>query len=116
MPRATTGKVHHKRREKILEDTKGFFGARKNLLRTAKDARRRALENSYADRRRKKREFRSLWIIRINAAARQNGISYSKLISGLIKAGIEVNRKIMAELAVSDPKAFKQLVDAAKAK
>ncbi|TAL38693.1 MAG: 50S ribosomal protein L20 [Spirochaetes bacterium] len=116
MPRATTGRIHHKRREKILQDVQGFFGARKNLFRTAKDARRRALENSFIDRRRKKREFRSLWITRINAAARLNGMSYSVLIAGLIKAGIEVNRKIMADLAVSDPKAFKQLVDAAKAK
>lgn len=116
MPRATTGRIHHKRREKILKDVKGFFGARKNLFRTAKDARRRALQNSYKDRRRKKRDFRTLWITRINAAARMNGISYSRLIAGMETAGIGVNRKIMAELAVSDPNAFKKIVDTVKEK
>lgn len=112
MPRATTGKVHHRRREKLLQDVQGFYGARKNLYRTAKDAQRRALQNSYRDRRKKKRDFRSLWIIRINAAARLNGISYSKLIAGMNKAGIVLNRKVMADLAVNDPNAFKKIVDA----
>jgi len=116
MPRATTGKVHHKRREKVLKDTQGFYGARKKLFRTAKDARRRALENSYKDLRRRKREFRALWIIRINAAARQNGMSYSRLVAGMEKAGIAMNRKMMADLAVSDPKAFAQIVSAVKEK
>jgi len=114
MPRATTGKVHHRRREKLLEDVQGFTGARKNLYRTAKDARRRALTNSYKDRRRKKRDFRTLWITRINAAARINGISYSRLIAGMDAAGIDMNRKVMADLAVNDPNAFKKLVDAVK--
>jgi len=116
MPRATTGKVHNKRREKILKDTQGFLGARKNLFRTAKDARRKALQNSYKDRRRKKRDFRTLWIIRINAAARLNGISYSRLIAGMEKAGITMNRKLMADLAVSDPNAFARIVSAVKEK
>ncbi|HSV97695.1 MAG TPA: 50S ribosomal protein L20 [Spirochaetota bacterium] len=116
MPRATTGKVHHKRREKILKDVQGFYGARKNLFRTAKDARRKALQNSYKDRRRRKRDFRALWIIRINAAARLNGISYSRLIAGMGLAGITMNRKLMAELAVSDPNAFAQIVNAVKEK
>jgi large subunit ribosomal protein L20 len=116
MPRATTGKVHHKRREKVLQATQGFFGARKNLFRTAKDARRKALQNSYKDRRRKKRDFRSLWITRINAAARLNGISYSRLMAGLGALKIDINRKVMADLAVSDPNAFSKIVDAVKQK
>jgi large subunit ribosomal protein L20 len=116
MPRATTGKVHHKRREKLLQDVQGFYGARKNLYRTARDARRRALQNSYKDRRRRKRDFRTLWITRINAAARQSGMSYSRLIAGLEAAGIEMNRKMMADLAVSDPIAFKKIVDAVREK
>jgi large subunit ribosomal protein L20 len=116
MPRATTGKVHHKRREKLLQDVQGFYGARKNLYRTARDARRRALQNSYKDRRRRKRDFRTLWITRINAAARQSGMTYSRLISGLEAAGIEMNRKMMADLAVSDPIAFKKIVDAVREK
>ncbi len=111
MPRATTGKVHHKRREKILKDVKGFYGARKNLWRTAKDARRKKLQNSYKDRRRKKRDFRALWIIRINAAARLYGISYSRLIDGMKKANILIDRKILAELAVNDTVAFKAIVE-----
>lgn len=111
MPRATTGKVHHKRREKILKDVKGFYGARKNLWRTAKDARRKKLQNSYKDRRRKKRDFRALWIMRINAAARLYGISYSRLIDGMKKANILIDRKILAELAVNDTNAFKAIVE-----
>lgn len=116
MPRATTGKIHTKRRNKVLKDVKGFIGGRSRLFRTAKDARRRALQNAYWHRREKKRDFRGLWIIRINAAARMCDISYSRLISGLKKAGIEINRKMLAELAVSDFNAFKKLVENAKAK
>ncbi len=116
MARATTGTIHHRRREKLLKDVQGFYGRRKNLYRTAKDARRRALENSYADRRRRKRDFRSLWIVRIGAAARQNGISYSRLIAGMCVAGIDINRKLLAELAVSDSNAFKKIVDAVREK
>lgn len=111
MPRATTGKVHHKRREKILTDVKGFYGSRKNLYRTAKDARRKKLQNSYEGRRLKKRDFRALWILRINAAARLCGISYSKLIGGLKKANILIDRKMLAELAIKDLNAFKAIVD-----
>lgn len=111
MPRATTGKVHNKRREKILKDVKGFYGARKNLWRTAKDARRKKLQNSYRDRRRKKRDFRALWIMRINAAARLYGISYSRLIDGMKKANILIDRKMLADLAVSDANAFKAIVE-----
>lgn len=116
MPRATTGRIHHKRSKKILKDAKGYRGARSKLFRTAKDARRRALQNSYKDRRRKKRDFRSLWITRINAAARINEMSYSRLIAGLKNADIEINRKMLAELAVNDPNAFKKIVDTVKEK
>lgn len=111
MPRATTGKIHHKRREKVLKDVKGFYGARKNLWRTAKDARRKKLQNSYKDRRRKKRDFRALWIMRINAAARIYGISYSRLIDGMKKANILIDRKMLADLAVRDTNAFKAIVE-----
>ncbi len=116
MPRATTGKVHHKRREKILKDVKGFRGARKNLFRTAKDARRRALENSFAHRRKKKGDFRTLWIMRINAAARMCGISYSRLIAGLNASSITINRKMLSEIAVTDMGAFKKIVEMVKEK
>jgi len=116
MPRATTGRIHQKKKRKILKDAKGFYGARSVLFRTAKDARRRALQNSYIHRRKKKGDFRSLWIMRINAAARLCGISYSALIDGMNKAGISINRKMLAEVAVSDPAAFRRIVDAAKAK
>lgn len=111
MARATNGKQHHKKTKKILKDAKGYRGARSKLFRTAKDARRRALQNSYIDRRRKKRDFRKLWIVRINAAARLCGMSYSKLIAGLAKAQININRKMLAELAVKDMAAFKKIVE-----
>jgi large subunit ribosomal protein L20 len=115
MPRATTGKVHHKRQRKVLKDAKGFIGGASVLFRSAKDARRRALQHSYEHRRRKKRDMRRLWISRINAAARLCGISYSALIGGLQKAQITVNRKMLAELAVTDMGAFKKIVESAKA-
>ncbi len=116
MPRATTGRVHHRRSKKILKDAKGFIGARSTLFRTAKDARRRALQNSYIDRRKKKRDFRALWIVRIAAAARLCGTSYSKLIGGLKTSRIEINRKMLAELAVTDMTAFKKIVETVKEK
>lgn len=116
MPRANTGKVHHKKRTKILKDTKGFTGARSKLYRTAKDARRRALQNAYRDRRRKKRDFRTLWTVRINAAARLCGTSYSRLIAGLRAAGITINRKMLAEIAVNDMETFKKIVEKATEK
>jgi large subunit ribosomal protein L20 len=115
MPRANTGKVHHKKRAKILKDTKGFTGARSKLYRTAKDARRRALQNAYRDRRRKKRDFRMLWTVRINAAARLCGVSYSRLIAGLRAAGIAINRKMLAEIAVN-METFKKIVEKATEK
>ncbi|MCP4131343.1 MAG: 50S ribosomal protein L20 [bacterium] len=116
MARATTGRVHHKRSKKILKDAKGYIGARSKLFRTAKDARRRALQNSYISRKRKKRDFRALWITRINAAARMCGMSYSSLIGGLHASGIEINRKMLAELAVKDMNAFGKIVEKVKEK
>jgi len=111
MARATTGRIHQKRRRKILKQAKGFRGARSKLFRTAKDARRRALQNSYKHRRMKKRDFRSLWIMRINAASRACGLSYSRLIAGLKANQVDLNRKMLAELAVSDMDSFRKIVE-----
>jgi large subunit ribosomal protein L20 len=114
MTRATTGIVHQKRRRKILKDVKGYRGARSKLFRTAKDARRRALQNSYKHRRMKKRDFRSLWIMRINAAARACGMSYSRLMGALKSNNIDINRKMLAEIAVRDMDAFRKIVENVK--
>ncbi|MBP9022909.1 MAG: 50S ribosomal protein L20 [Spirochaetes bacterium] len=114
MPRATTGLVHHKRQRKIMRAVKGYIGGRRRLYRTAKDAHRMALQHSYKDRKRKKREFRILWIARINAAARICGVSYSKLIGLLDKANIKINRKMLSEIAIKDFNAFKEIVVKAK--
>ncbi|NLA41007.1 MAG: 50S ribosomal protein L20 [Smithella sp.] len=103
-----------KKRRKILKMAKGFFGARSRLLKSATEAVNKAMSYAYRDRRRRKREFRALWIVRINAAARQNQISYSRLMDGLKKANIGLDRKILAELAVNDPKDFAQIVQMAK--
>jgi len=116
MARAVASRTHHKKKLKIFKDTKGYIGARSKLYRTAKDARRRALQNSYKDRRRKKRDFRALWIIRINAAARSCGISYSKFIAGLSNLEIKINRKMLADLAVNDINAFRTIVEKVKEK
>lgn len=113
MPRATTGKIHHRRSKKILSDVKGFTGSRSTLYRTAKDARRRALQNSYKDRRRKKRDLRGLWIIRISAAAKLCGTSYSRLIAAMKKCDIQINRKMLAEIAASDMNSFHKIVEEA---
>ncbi len=114
MSRARSGKTHSQKRKSVLKETKGYIGARSVLYRTAKDARRRALENAYKDRRRRKRDFRSLWIVRISAAAKQCGISYSKLMGGLAKANIAINRKMLADIAVRDMGTFKKIVDTVK--
>src|SRR3990170_6601308 len=106
MPRVKRAVHSHKKRRKILKAAKGFRGGRGRLLRTAKEAVMRALQYAYRDRRNKKREIRSLWIVRVNAAARENGLSYSQFVFGLSKAGIEVDRKILADLAVNDPAGF----------
>lgn len=101
--------------KKLFSITKGFWGRKKNVYRRAREAYLHALTSAFAGRKRKKRDFRKLWIIRINAAARANGIAYSALISGLKKANININRKMLADLAVNDMTAFAQLVEKAKA-
>lgn len=116
MPRVKGGVTTRKRHKKILKLAKGYRGAKSKLFRPANEQVLKSLAYAYRDRRTKKREFRKLWIARINAAARINGISYSKLINGLKKAGIEVNRKMLADLAVNDQQAFGKLVETAKAK
>ena len=100
-----------KRRKKILKLAKGYRGAKSKLFKTANQAVMKSLTYAYRDRKQKKRNFRQLWIARINAAARMNGISYSKFMNGLKKNGIEINRKMLAEIAVSDPTAFTKLVE-----
>ena len=104
----------HKKRKKTLKLAKGYFGAKSKQYRTAKAAVMKSLNYAYIGRRLKKRDYRKLWITRINAAARQNGVSYSRLMDGLKKSGIEINRKILADMAVNDPAAFTQLADTAK--
>jgi large subunit ribosomal protein L20 len=110
MPRAKNRVASRARRKKVLNATKGYFGKRKNCIRTAHDAFWRAGVYAYRDRRRRKRDFRSLWITRINAAARLNGMTYGSFISGLKKINCELNRKALAELAFSEPTAFAALV------
>lgn len=112
--RVKRGVTKHRRHKKILEQTSGFRGSRGKLIRPARLALERALKYAYRDRRQRKRQFSRLWILRINAAAREHGLSYSRLIHGLKSAGVEVDRKILAELAVGDPKAFGELVQVAK--
>ena len=112
--RATNAPASRERRRRRLELAKGFYGARSKLFRTATEAVDRAMRLSTAHRKLKKRDFRRLWIARVNAAARQEGISYSKLIAGLTKAGVALNRKMLSEIAINDPAGFKTLVDIAK--
>ena len=115
MPRAVDGTRRKDRRKKILKLAKGYWGRRHSNFKTAKDAVAKALSYAYRDRRDKKGEFRKLWIIRINAACREEGLTYSRLIAGLDKAGIIINRKALAHLAVSDPPAFKAILAKVKA-
>lgn len=114
MARVKGGVVSRKRRKRILKLAKGYYGAKHILFRTAKEQVMNSYYYAYRDRRQKKRDFRKLWITRINAAARLNGLSYSKLMNGLKKAEIDVNRKMLADLAVNDAAAFTALADAAK--
>ncbi|MDR0787556.1 MAG: 50S ribosomal protein L20 [Gemmatimonadota bacterium] len=116
MPRVSTNVARLKRKNKILKHAKGYFGRRKNLYKTAKEAVERGWRYSYRDRKNRKREFRRLWIVRINAAARLNDLSYSKLMNGLKLAGIEIDRKVLADLAIRDPGAFSHIAEAARAK
>ena len=115
MPRAKNAVASRRRRKKVLKKTKGFYASRSRQYRSASVAMLKAMHYSYRDRRAKKRQFRRLWIVRINAAARQNGISYSDLICGLKRAGNSLNRKVLAELAMNDPSAFSALAEQAKA-
>ena len=110
MPRARNSVASHRRRKKLLKRARGYRGGRSKLLRTVIGSVERGMAYAYRDRRQKKRSFRSLWIVRINAAARMHGMSYSRLMNGLRNAGVEVNRKVLADLAVSDANAFGILV------
>ena len=114
MPRVKGGVVSRKRRKRVLKLAKGYFGSKHTLYKTANEQVMKSLQYAYRDRRQKKRDFRKLWITRINAAARMNGLSYSKLMHGLKLAGIEVNRKMLADIAVSDAAAFATLANTAK--
>ena len=114
MARVKGGNIHKNRRNKVLKQARGYFGSKHKLYKTAKEQVMHALKYAYRDRRQNKREMRKLWITRINAACRMNEISYSKFISGLNKAGIEINRKMLSEIAIDDPKTFTKLVNTAK--
>ena len=114
MPRSVNHVASKAKRTKILKQTKGYFGARKNVWTVAKNAYEKGLTYAYRDRRNKKRNFRALWIQRINAAARLYDMSYSQFMGALHKNGIEINRKVLADLAVNNPEAFKAIVDRVK--
>ncbi len=113
--RVKTGVVRRRRHKKILKLARGFFSGRRKHFRKAKEQLERSLYYSFRDRKQKKREFRKLWIVRINAACRLNGISYSRFINGLLKADIGLDRKILANMAMNEPETFKQIVEKAKA-
>ena len=114
MARVKKGVNAHKRHKKVLKMAKGYYGAKSKQYRAAKPATMRALRSAYVGRKNKKREYRRMWIARINAAARMNDISYSRLMDGLKKSNIEINRKMLSEVAISDPVAFAQLCETAK--
>jgi large subunit ribosomal protein L20 len=116
MPRATNNVAAHRRHKKVLKAASGNFGGRGRLYRTAKETVQKGLMYAFADRRRKKRDFRSLWIIRINAAARLNGLTYATFMDGLKKAGIILNRKYLADIAVRDSAAFTKLAESARSR
>lgn len=114
MPRVKTTTTRLKRRNKILRAAKGARGGRSKLYKTAKETAERAMQYAYRDRRNKKRDFRRLWIVRINAAARAHDLSYNQFMAGLKRAGVEINRKLLADLAVRDPAAFGELAAVAR--
>jgi len=116
MPRVKGGFKTTRRRKKILKMAKGYYGAKSRLYKIATEAVNKALRYAYRDRRAKKREFRSLWIVRINAAVRAVGMTYSQFMNGLIKANIRLNRKVLADMAVRDPKTFNELCETIKGK
>jgi large subunit ribosomal protein L20 len=113
MPRVKNGVAHHARKKKVMEAAKGARGSRSKLYKSAKETVERGMRYAYRDRRKKKGEFRMLWIARINAAARLNGLSYSRFMAGLKDAGVEINRKVLADLAVNDAEAFAKIAELA---
>ena len=115
MARVKRGVTSHAKHKKVLKAAKGYYGRRKNTIRLAKPAVDKALQYGYRDRKRKKRTFRALWIQRINAAVREHGLTYGKFIHGLDKAGIEIDRKVLSDIAMNDAPAFKALVEQASA-
>ena len=116
MPRTTNSPASRKRRKRRLDQAKGFYGSRSKLFRQATEAVDRAMALSYAHRKEKKRDFRGLWIVRLSAACKLNDISYSRFIEGLTKAGVELNRKMLSEIAIHDPEGFASIAKIAKAK
>ncbi|NCA83299.1 MAG: 50S ribosomal protein L20 [Opitutae bacterium] len=116
MPRTTNAPASRKRRKRRLEQAKGFYGSRSKLFRIATEAVDRAMELSYTHRKMKKRDFRGLWIVRLSAACKLNEVSYSRFIEGLTKAGIELNRKMLSEIAIHDPEGFAAIAQIAKSK
>ncbi len=114
MPRAVDGTKRKNKRKKLLKSAKGYWGRRSKLNRTAKDAVAKAGNYAYRDRRRKKRDFRRLWITRISAACKNEGVSYSRFMHGLSISGVEINRKALSNLAINDPEAFKAIVEKSK--
>jgi large subunit ribosomal protein L20 len=114
MPRAKGGPKTRARRKRVLDLAEGYWGAKSKLYRSATEAVDRALKYAYRDRKARKRDFRRLWIARINAAARQNGVTYSRFIAGLTKSGVALDRKILSEMAITDPAGFSKLVEMAK--
>ena len=115
MARVKRGVTSHAKHKKVLDAAKGFYGRRKNTIRIAKQAVEKSMQYAYRDRKNRKRTFRALWIQRLNAAAREHGLTYSRLIDGLAKAGIEVDRKVLSDLAIREPAAFAAIADKAKA-
>ena len=116
MARVKRGVTAHAKHKKVLKQAKGYYGRRKNTIRTAKAAVDKGHQYAYRDRKARKRNFRALWIQRINAAVREHGLTYSRFIDGLAKAGVEVDRKVLSDLAIHQPEAFKALVETANAK
>ena len=114
MPRARKGAARKRSRNRLLKATKGYWGSRGKLYSKASETYVRAMACAFRDRKRKKRDFRKLWIIRINAAAKQRGMNYSRFINGLVKANVEIDRKVLSETAINDPTAFDELVELSK--
>jgi large subunit ribosomal protein L20 len=114
MPRVKRGPAAHRRHKRILRQARGYYGARSRLIKTAREAVEKGWKYAYRDRKQRKRQFRSLWIARINAAAREHDLSYSRFIAGLSKAGVEIDRKNLADLAVNDSAAFAELAKLAR--